>query len=163
PTDRSTRIVVTRVREDTLTEQRLVPFPRTLLRDEGLADGQSRVIQLGVNGHEERSHKVVYENGAEYSRDLVTTRTIALTHAEIVLVGAQGLLRSVPVTGTILYLSNGNAWLMRETSSAKRPLTFTGDLDGRVFAPSPDGSRVIFTRRATVGGAVGAVGPLNAL
>ena len=163
PTDRSTRIVVTRIREDTLTEQRVVPFPRTYLRDEGLADGQSRVIQLGVNGHEELSYKVVYENGAEYSRDLVTTRTIELPREEIVLVGAKGLLKSAPIAGTIFYLSNGNAWLMRETSGAKRPLTFTGDLDGRVFAPSPDGSRVIFTRRASVGGAVGAVGPLNAL
>jgi hypothetical protein len=60
-------------------------------------------------------------------------------------------------------MSNANAWVMRDFSGAKRPLTFSGDLDGRVFAVSPDGARLLFSRSATVGGAAGAVGPLNSL
>jgi hypothetical protein len=163
PTDRVTRITVTRVREELLSEQRVVAFSRTLLRDEAIAEGLSRIIQLGVNGHEELIYKVVYENGAESTRDLVSQRTTELAREEIVLVGAKGFLRSVPLAGTIFYVSNGNAWLMRDASAFKRPLTYSGDLDGRVFAVAPDGSRLLFSRRSSVGGAVGAVGPLNSL
>ncbi len=163
PIERSSRITVTRVREEFPREERTLPFPRTLLRDEALPDGTSRVVQLGVNGREELTYKIVHENDVEVSRDLFSQHTLEIPREEIVVVGAKGLLKSVPITGVIFYLSNNNAWLMRDSSSAKRPLTFTGDLDGRAFAVSPDGSRVLFTRRASVGGAVGAVGPLNSL
>lgn len=163
PIERSAHITITRVREEYVSEQRVIPFPRTLLRDEAIADGVSRVLQLGVNGREELTYKIVYENGQEISRDLFAQHTIEIPREEIVVVGAKGLLKSVPITGTLFYLSNGNAWIMRESSAAKRPLTFTGDLDGRVFAISPNNNRVLFSRRASVGGAVGAVGPLNSL
>jgi hypothetical protein len=163
PTGRSTRIVVTRVHEDELKVEQVLPFARTMLRDEAMADGQSRLVQLGVNGREELDYKVTYENGAEVSRELLMRHTVERPRDEIVLLGARGLLRSVPIPGTIIYLSNGNAWLMRDNSSQKRPLTYTGDLDGRVFALSPDAERLLFTRRATVGGAAGAGGTLNEL
>ena len=163
PIDRVTRISVIRVREETVDEQRVVPFARTLLRDEAMADGLSRVLQLGVNGHEDRTFKVVYENGVETIRDLLAAHMIELPRDEIVLVGAKGLLHSVPLSGTVLYLSNGNAWLMRDASATKRPLTFSGDLDGRVFVLAPEGNRLLYSRRSSVGGAVGAAGPLNSL
>jgi len=163
PAERSARIVVTRVREQIAVETRVLPFQRTILRDEALADGVSRVIQLGVNGAEELRYRSVFENGVEISRDLVSQAATVIPREEIVLVGAKGTLASVPVTGTLFYASNANAWIIRDFSGAKRPLTFSGDLDGRVFAVSPDGGRLLFSRGATVGGAVGAVGPLNAL
>ncbi|MBI5878946.1 MAG: G5 domain-containing protein [Chloroflexi bacterium] len=163
PAERSARIIVTRVREETEVETRLLPFRRTVLRDEALSDGISRVLQLGVNGTEELRYKAIFENGVEISRDLVSQAATVIPREEIVLVGAKGTLTSVPVTGTLFYASNANAWIMRDFSGAKRPLTFSGDLDGRVFAVAPDGGRLLFTRGATVGGAVGAVGPLNSL
>ena len=146
-----------------MSEQRILPYPRTILRDEAMTDGTSRVLQLGVNGHEELTYKAVFENGVEVSRDLIAQRATTLPREEIVLVGAKGLLKSAPISGTVFYASNGNAWIMRDSSGAKRPLTFSGDLDGRAFAVSPDGNRLLFSRRSSVGGAVGAVGPLNSL
>ena len=163
PIDRVMRISVIRVREEQVDEQRVVPFSRRLLRDEAMADGLSRILQLGVNGHEDQTFNVVYENGAETARDLVSQHTIELPREEIILIGAKGLLRSVQLPGTVLYISNGNAWLMRDVSGTKRPLTFSGDLDGRVFVVAPDGNRLLLSRRSSVGGAVGAVGPLNSL
>ncbi len=161
--ERSTRISVTRVREEITREQRTLPFPRTQLRDEAMADGTSRVVQLGVNGREELTYKSVYENNQETSRDLISERTVEIPREEIVVVGAKGLLATVPISGTLVYLSNNNAWLMRGSTAEKRPLTFSGDLDGRVFALAPDGHHLLFTRRASVGGAAGAAGPLNEL
>ncbi|MEJ2211579.1 MAG: hypothetical protein P8129_21440, partial [Anaerolineae bacterium] len=53
---------------------------------------------------------------------------------------------AVPITGTVVYLSGGNAWIMRESSDLRRNITGSGDLDGRVFDLSADGSRLLFTR-----------------
>ena len=163
PLERSTHIIITRVREELSHEERPMPFPRTLLRDESMADGISRVLQLGVNGREVLTYRTVYENDQEIAHDLVSQQAVEIPREEIVVVGAKGLLTSVPINGTIVYLSNNNGWLMHDASGNKRPLTFTGDLDGRVFALSPSANRLLFTRRASVGGAAGAVGPLNAL
>jgi hypothetical protein len=51
-------------------------------------------------------------------------------------------------SGTVAYLAHGNAWVMRHSSGEKRPLTATGDLDGRVFSLSADGRYLLFTRAA---------------
>src|SRR5207244_3157557 len=58
----------------------------------------------------------------------------------------QNAVASVDVHGTLVYLAQGNAWLMRNSSADRRPLTFEGDLDGRVFDLSPDGKYLLFTR-----------------
>jgi hypothetical protein len=110
-------IIVTRVREETEVERRVLSFSRQVLRDEALDEGETRLIQLGANGEEE-------------------------------VIGVRGALPSVPVDGTVAYISNGNAWMMRGGSGGKRPLTFSGDLDRRVFALSPDGTQLLFTREA---------------
>jgi Tol biopolymer transport system component len=72
---------------------------------------------------------------------------ILLPTDEIVAVGAQDSLQSVPITGTVAYLAAGNAWVMRDNSAARRPVTTEGDLDGRVLDLSPDGRILLYTRR----------------
>ena len=52
----------------------------------------------------------------------------------------------MPITGTLAYLSNQDAWVIRGSSFQVRRLTNLGDLDGRVFALSPDGAYLLFTR-----------------
>jgi hypothetical protein len=161
--ERSTRIVVTRMREETFTEQRVLPFTRQILRDEALPDNESRIVQLGVNGREELTYRVRYENGQEVERELIQQQTLEIPRTEILVVGAKGLLQPISFKGAIFYLSNNNAWLMRDRTDEKRPLSFTGDLDGRVFAVSPDAKRLLYSRRASVGGAIGQFGQLNSL
>lgn len=141
-------IIITRVREDTEVETRVLPFSRQVLRDEALDEGQTRLMQLGANGEEEVTYLVTYENGLEVSRLPSARRVTREPVDEIVVIGVSGTLPSVPVSGTIAYGSNGNAWMMRGGSGGKRPLTFTGDLDLRVLALSPDGTQLLYTRKS---------------
>jgi hypothetical protein len=161
--ERSTRIVITRVREEVFTEQRVLPFARQILRDEALPDNEARTVQLGVNGRELVTYRVRYENGQAIERALSERHTLEIPRPEILVVGSKGLLKPATFKGAIFYLSNNNAWVMRDHSDEKRPLSFTGDLDGRVFAVSPDAKRLLYSRRASVGGAIGQFGQLNSL
>jgi hypothetical protein len=141
-------IIVTRVREESEIETKVLPFSRQVMRDEALNEGQTRLMQLGVNGEEEVTYLVTYENDLEVNRIPSARRVTIEPVDEIVVIGVSGTLPSVPVSGTVAYLSNGNAWMMRGASGGKRPLTFTGDLDERVLTLSPDGSELLYTRKA---------------
>ncbi|MBI1881885.1 MAG: G5 domain-containing protein, partial [Chloroflexi bacterium] len=142
-------IVVTRVKEEIETEREVIPFERQTITNEALATGETRISQLGVNGEDEISIRVVYENEVEVSRTEVSRVTVIQPVPEILVVGPQGELPSTPIEGTIAYISNGNAWLMRDSSGSRRPLTTAGDLDGRVFGLSPDGRHLLYTRALT--------------
>jgi hypothetical protein len=142
-------VVVTRVKEEIETEREVIPFERQTVTNEALPAGETRLSQLGVNGEDEISIRVVYENGAEVSRTEVSRTTVIQPKPEILVVGPQGELPSTPIEGTIAYISNGNAWLMRDSSGSRRPLTTSGDLDGRVFSLSPDGRQLLYTRALT--------------
>jgi hypothetical protein len=86
------------------------------------------------------------EDGVEVSREEVSRQVLIEPVDETVLIGVQGELASVPVSGTIVYLSGGNAWVMRDSTELRRNITGSSDLDGRVFSLSADGSRLLFTR-----------------
>jgi hypothetical protein len=139
-------IVVTRVKEEIKLKREVIPFERQTITNEALATGETRLSQLGVNGEDEISIRVIYENGAEVSRTEVSRSTIIPPVPEILVIGPQGELPSTPVEGTIAYIANGNAWLMRDSSGSRRPLTAAGDLDERVFSLSPDGRELLYTR-----------------
>jgi resuscitation-promoting factor RpfB len=150
-------IVVTRVEEPTQVDRVEIPFERRTVRNRALPAGESRLIQPGQNGLEEVVYRVTREDGAEVRRKEVQRRVIRQAMDEILMVSSAGQAPSVPVTGTVAYVSSGNAWLMRRNSGAARPLTTSGDLDQRVFSLSPDGARLMFSR----GVAEGPPTPLN--
>ena len=54
-----------------------------------------------------------------------------------------GSLTPCQIEGTLAYISNGNAWVMRGVSTNKRLLTTSGDLDNRVFTLTPDGRQLL--------------------
>ncbi len=152
-------VVVTRVSETFETERQPLPFAHQTLRSEAVPVGERRLLQLGANGEVEITYQVTLEDGVEVARKEVRREVLVKPVDEIVLVGVQGELTSVPISGTIVYLSGGNAWIMRYSSDLRRNITGSGDLDGRVFALSGDGTRLAFTR-----GMVGDVNtPLNSL
>jgi len=138
-------ITVTRVREETEVARTVIPFERQIITNEALAAGETRLAQLGVNGEDEITVRVVYEDGVEVSRTEISQRTVIAPVPEILVVGAEDELPSSPVNGTIAYLSNGNAWLMRDSSAGRRALTTEGNLDGRVFSLAPDGRQLLYT------------------
>jgi hypothetical protein len=142
-----THIRVVRVEYRLESFRRPIPFEPRTIRSEALPPGERRLIQPGINGEEEIVYRVTLEDGVEKGREIVSTRVITPAQDEIVVVGVEKFLSSVPISGTIAYLSGGNAWLMRLSSNSRRPITTWGDLDGRVFELSPDGKYLLFTRR----------------
>lgn len=140
-------ITVTRVEERYETERITVPYTRKVIVNEALPTGETRLIQLGINGEDEITYRVVLEDGRPVERIRISQVRIKPPQDELVAVGATHSLRTLPLEGTIAYLAAGNAWVMRGNSAARRPLTTEGDLDGRVFELSPDGRWLLYTRR----------------
>jgi hypothetical protein len=68
---------------------------------------------------------------------------------EMFLIGTRPVVQTVPISGTLVYLSQQDAWILYENNRAPRRLTTLGDLDGRVFTLAPQGDRLLFTRAVT--------------
>ncbi len=146
PIERTATIQITRVEIKTEKQSEPIEFARQLTRDEGLPDGQTRVVQLGANGEAEVTFQVTFEDGVEVSRREINRVVTQAPRDEILVLGTQNALPAVDVHGTLVYLAHGNAWVIRNSTGDKRPLTTTGDLDGRVFDLSPDGRYLLFSR-----------------
>ena len=140
---------VVRVEMRTETEQREIPFERAIVRDASIPADETRLLEPGVHGVEELTYRITAEDGVEVERRLVRRTTLQEPRTEVILIGVQAELRSVPITSTVAYVANRNAWVMQTTSLNQRRLTHAGDLDGRIFALSPDGSYLLFTRVAS--------------
>ncbi|HLF01050.1 MAG TPA: G5 domain-containing protein, partial [Anaerolineales bacterium] len=130
-------ITLVRVTEKFDIEEIIVPFEKQTVRNEGLPAGETRLLQTGANGVDELTYRTVFEDGAQVSRSTVRRVTIKDPVPEIIMVGAQTTFTAIPIEGTLAYLSAGNAWIMRDSSGSRKPLTTSGDLDGRVFSLSP--------------------------
>ena len=152
-------ITVVRVEERFITERQVLPFAHRTVKSEGIPEGETRLIQLGSNGEEEITYKITFENGVEVNRVEVRRTVLSEPVDEIMVVGTAGVVGSVPIQGTLAYISAGNAWLMRGASGGRRALTTEGDLDSRVFDLSADGHRLLFSRR----GGDELTAPLNTL
>jgi Tol biopolymer transport system component len=142
-------IVITRVTESTDVEQVPLPYSSQTVRNETLAEGERRLLQVGQAGVEEITYRTVLENGIQVSHSIVRRVTITAPVPEIIMVGTQGSFTLVPISGTVAYLNGRNAWMMRGNSGQRLPLTISGDLDGLVFQLSGDGQWLLFTREVT--------------
>ncbi len=138
-------ITVVRVTQQIIQEQESVPFQSRTVPNDGLPAGKTRMLQAGVNGLASITYRVTYENGVEMSRSEINRVLITPPQDEVVMVGSQGELPTVTVNGTVVYMSSGNAWIIRQNSANRRPLTSDGGLDGKVFDLSADGKRLLFT------------------
>ncbi|MGB7876683.1 MAG: G5 domain-containing protein [Anaerolineales bacterium] len=143
------QVQLTRVREEFVTEEVTIPFEQQIARNESLPDGETRLVQPGVNGLQELTYRILFEDDAEVGRSVVKNVIIAEAVPEIVMVGAQSAYAPLVIPGKLTYLAGGNAWLMEGTTANRRPLITSGDLDGRIFSISPDGEWLLFSRRST--------------
>jgi hypothetical protein len=151
---------VIRVDMRTETEQREIPFEREVGSDASVPAGETRLLQSGVTGLEEVTYRIIVEDGEEVDRQILQRVTLREPRNEIVLMGTQAELKPVPITGTVVFVADRNAWVMHTTSPNQRRLTHTGDLDGHVLTLSPDGSFLLFTRVTTE---TGESAPINTL
>lgn len=142
------QIRVTRVIETFVTEEVEIPFERQVVRSEAVTEGETVLLQPGENGQQELTWRILAENGVETSRTVVKTVTLKSPIAEITMIGAQSAFAPLPIPGKLVLLAGGNAWLMEGSTGNRKPLVTTGDLDGRVFALSPSGEFLLFTRKS---------------
>ena len=142
-------VTIIRVEEKFETEDQIIPFERQVVRNESLPDGETRLVQAGVNGLQEITYRIVLEDGEEISRSIVKSVTIQEGAPEVVMIGAQSSFAPLPIPGRIAYLAGGNAWLIDGTTANRTPIVTTGDLDGRIFLLSPNGNYLVYTRKST--------------
>jgi uncharacterized protein YabE (DUF348 family) len=130
------QVTIVRVTEQTECEQAEIPYGQRTVLNEGLQPGQELLGQAGQNGVEEICFQVRLEDGIPKERREIRSTIITEPRDEIIYVGPTGEIEPVAVPGTLAYISNFNAWIIRGSSTTKRPLTTTGDLDARVFSLS---------------------------
>ncbi len=145
-------IVVVRVREEFEVEQVEIPFEQQLQPSELLPENEKQQLQRGENGAQEITYRRVYEDGVEVSKSAIKIVVLKDPVPQIMLVGVQAAFTPLPIPGRMVYLSDGNAWMLEGTTANRRALVATGDLDGRVFSLSKDGSWLLFTRLSEVEG-----------
>ena len=141
-------INVTRVREEFETQQVIIPFERQELHNESLPAGEIRLVQAGLNGLREITIRHVFENGIETGTSVVSENTLQAPTPEIVMIGVQSPFAPLTIPGRLVYLTGGNAWVMEGSTSNRRPLVTTGDLDGYIFSLSADGKLLLFTGKS---------------
>mgnify|MGYP001765916633 CR=1 FL=1 len=139
-------IKVTRVEEKFETEEIVIPFEQQTVRNEALPERQNILIQPGINGLEEVTYRLLYENGQLFSRTEVRRVDIVNPKPEIMMIGVQSPFSSIPIYGKIIYLSSGNAWMMENQTSNRKPILTNGKLDGRIVSLSPNGKWLLFTQ-----------------
>ncbi len=143
-----------RVREEFKIEQVDIPFEHQRLRNESMPEGETRLVQSGLNGIQEMTYRRVFEDELEVSNSVVKTVVVREATPEIVMVGSQAPFASFPIPGRLAYLLAGNAWLIDGSTDNRRPIVTTGDLDGRVFALSPDGKWLLYSRTSEEDGII---------
>jgi hypothetical protein len=142
-------VTITRVREEYEIEENVIQFEHQTVRNESLPEGQTRLIQAGVNGTQQITYRIVYEDNIQVSKTVFKTAILSASLPEIVMVGVQTPFTAIEIPGTVAYLTAGNAWIMEGNTGNRRPIITTGDLDGRVFDLSSDGKWLLFTRKVT--------------
>ena len=141
-------VQVTRVTEEFEVQETTIAFERQTVRNESLPEGQTVLIQAGNNGAQQTTYRILYEDGREVSRTVFKVDTLVEAQPEILMVGVQTPFSPATIPGRLAYLTGGNAWVMEETTGNRRPLVTTGDLDGRIFRLSSDGTWLLFSRKA---------------
>ena len=131
--------------EDVVTEQ-VIPFQSQTVRNESLAEGETRIVQQGQNGIRRITTRYTYEDGVLKNSAVVSAATAAEPVPEILMRGAKAAYSPININGRLIYISGGNAWMMESSTENRTPLLSTGDLDGRVLDLSSDGKWLLFSR-----------------
>jgi Tol biopolymer transport system component len=122
-----------------------MPYEQQTIRSEALPAGEQKLLQAGKNGQIEITYRLQFEDGVEVGRSVLRRLVTKDPVDQITVVGVGGMIDSVQFPGTIAYVNDGNAWVMRNDSGGRQPVTSEGELDEHVFALSPDGSDLLYT------------------
>jgi Tol biopolymer transport system component len=145
----SLTITVIRVMQKSEFVTQTLPFGTRTLPDASLPPGPPVPIQPGRNGERRLTYRITYEDGVEVRREQIGDEVVSPPVDEISRVGIKDAYSTLPFTGTIAYIGNNNAFVMRGTPGDRRAVTTQGDLDGLAFDLSPGGRWLIYTRAIT--------------
>ncbi|WP_455140857.1 G5 domain-containing protein, partial [Candidatus Hodarchaeum mangrovi] len=67
------------------------------MRNESIPEGETRLVQAGVNGKQELTYRRVLENDVEISKSVVKIVVLQEAVPEIVMVGAQASFAPLPL------------------------------------------------------------------
>jgi resuscitation-promoting factor RpfB len=149
-----TNVRLTRIREEFVIEQVVIPYEEKILRNESLPAGKEYSLQAGQNGTQELTTRRVFEDGVEASSSVVKSAVVKEAIPQIKMVGVQKPFAPIPISGRLVYLVGGDAWIMEGSTGNRAPVVATGDLDGRIFSLSPDGKWLLYTRSSTEEGVI---------
>lgn len=139
---------VVRIREEFAITSEVIAFEHQLVRSESLPEGERMLSQQGENGEVEITHRIVYQDGQQTSKDEFKRVVIKEAVPEIVVVGIQQMFSPAAIPGRLAYIVGGNAWVMEGNTGKRRVVVTGGDLDGYIFTLSPDGNWLLFTRKS---------------
>lgn len=142
------RVRVVRVTESFEVEQAVIPFETQTLRNESLPVDQEVYLQSGENGLEETTYRRLSEDGVQISNLPVRREVLKEPRPEIVMIGVQAPFAPAALPGRLVYLRDGNVWMMEENTANRQAVVTSGDLDGRIFTLSADRNWLLYTRRA---------------
>ncbi len=140
-------IHVTILRSEEIMSDETIPFVSQIIRSETVAEGETYLLQQGKNGVERVTRRRISADGVFRSESVVNRVVLEAAKPEILMVGVQADLAPIRIPGKLLYLSNGNIWMMTDTTGTRRPLYTGGDADGRVLDLSENGRRLLFSRQ----------------
>ncbi len=139
-------IVVVRITEEIETTTESLPYSRKFVRNESMEAGEELIVQPGKPGLQETTIRIVYRDGLESERWPTQTIIIEEPQDEIMMLGIGASHGNVSFPGTLAYMSDGTAVILRGDSAFPEQLDVGSGLDGRVFDLSPNGSHLLFTR-----------------
>lgn len=80
-------IRVTRVDKEIITERKSIPYDVVIRKDDDLKVGREKVAQAGSRGKREKKIEVVYKDGVEVSREVVSDKVVRKPVDKIVVKG----------------------------------------------------------------------------
>lgn len=140
-------VIVVRVEEQVEVIEESLPFARKIVRSAAMdADEPPQIIQGGRAGLQEITVRIVIRDGVEVDRQRTRITVLEEPQDEIVMIGVGVTASDFTFPGMIAYLSGGQGMLLRGSTAYHEQLATGANLDGRVFALSPAGSHLLYTR-----------------
>ncbi len=139
-------ITIARIVEEPVCHDEALPFEHNTRPSQALAPGEEQLMQAGADGTVRVCDLVTKRDGVEVGRH-ESSRVITKEPVdEILFVGSEPPDTLIPIEGVLTYLSGGQAMIIEGNTTALRPLTNDGFLDGRVFELSQNGRQLLYTR-----------------
>ncbi len=141
------KVTIIRVVEEYFDKTEIIPYDHQTIKNESLPEGETRVLQSGINGEKTVTYKRTLEDGLEISKIEFKTNVLTPPTPEILMVGVQTPFSSRSISGILAYIDNGNAWIIEGATGNRRPVVTTGDLDGHILSISYDREWLLYSRK----------------